>query len=216
MPPKAKYTREEIVASALDLVREKGIEALTARELGNRLGCSSRPVFTAFQNMEELKQEVMKAAGKMMSSYFQASRDFTPEFKKAGMMMIRFAVDEPKLFQLLLMQESPEERNYNDMLRIMGADVDYCIDIIKRDYALDDSRAQRLFDQLWLHSYAIGVLCATKMCRFTEEEISRMLGEVFAGILYLIKSGKIDTGLTDIQVQGDVSFGIGDIPRHKE
>lgn len=216
MPPKAKYTREEIAASALDLVREKGIEALTARELGNRLGCSSRPVFTAFQNMEELKQEVMKAAGEMMSSYFQASKDFIPEFKKAGMMMIRFAVDEPELFKLLLMQESPEERDFNDMLKIMGTEVDYCIDIIKRDYGLDDTRSRRLFHQMWLHSYAIGVLCATKMCRFTEEEISRMLGEVFAGILHLIKSGKIDTGVTDIQVQGDSGFGIGDIPRHKE
>ena len=34
MPPKAKYTREEIVQIALDLVSEKGIGALNARNLG--------------------------------------------------------------------------------------------------------------------------------------------------------------------------------------
>ena len=54
MPPKPKFTREEIVGTALDLVREKGIEALTARELGAKLGSSARPIFTVFRNMEEL------------------------------------------------------------------------------------------------------------------------------------------------------------------
>lgn len=51
MPPKAKYTREEIVQIALDLVSEKGIGALNARNLGAAMGTSTRPVFTAFKNM---------------------------------------------------------------------------------------------------------------------------------------------------------------------
>ena len=54
MPPKPKFTKEEIVAAALELVSEKGIEALTARELGVRLGSSARPIFTAFNSMEEV------------------------------------------------------------------------------------------------------------------------------------------------------------------
>ena len=37
MPPKPMFTREEIVQAALDIVSERGIEALTARELGVRL-----------------------------------------------------------------------------------------------------------------------------------------------------------------------------------
>ena len=32
MPPKAKYTREEIVQKAFEMTREKGIEAVVARE----------------------------------------------------------------------------------------------------------------------------------------------------------------------------------------
>ena len=52
MPPKPKFTKEEIVAAALTLVSEKGMEALTARELGLRLGSSARPIFTVFQSME--------------------------------------------------------------------------------------------------------------------------------------------------------------------
>ena len=62
MPPKPKFTKEEIVTAALELVSEKGIEALTARELGVRLGSSARPIFTVFNSMEEVQEEVRAAA----------------------------------------------------------------------------------------------------------------------------------------------------------
>ena len=40
MPPKPKYTKEEIIAAAFELVREAGSDALTAREVGKRLSTS--------------------------------------------------------------------------------------------------------------------------------------------------------------------------------
>ena len=61
MPPKPKYTKEEIINVALDMVREKGADSLTARDLGAKLGTSSRPIFTAFENMEDLKNAVTDA-----------------------------------------------------------------------------------------------------------------------------------------------------------
>ena len=46
MPPKPKFTKEEVVEVALKLVSERGIEALTARDLGLQLGSLARPIFT--------------------------------------------------------------------------------------------------------------------------------------------------------------------------
>ena len=40
MPPKPKFTKEEIVDAALDIVSRDGVEAMTAREVGERLGTS--------------------------------------------------------------------------------------------------------------------------------------------------------------------------------
>jgi len=48
VPPKAKFTKEEIVATALAIVKEQGIEALTARSLAKELDSSARPIFTVF------------------------------------------------------------------------------------------------------------------------------------------------------------------------
>ena len=37
MPPKAKFTREEIVSAALEITRAGGISAVTARAVGSKL-----------------------------------------------------------------------------------------------------------------------------------------------------------------------------------
>ena len=57
MPPKAKFTKAEIIEAALNIVRADGYEALTSRALGTYLGSSARPIFTVFKNMEEVQQE---------------------------------------------------------------------------------------------------------------------------------------------------------------
>ena len=62
MPPKPKFKKEDIIAVALELVSENGMDALTARELGNRLGSSARPIFTVFKSMKEVQEGVRTAA----------------------------------------------------------------------------------------------------------------------------------------------------------
>ena len=62
MPPKFKFTEDEIVSEALELVRTRGAKALTARALAERLGCSAKPIFGLFKNMEELQLRVLCAA----------------------------------------------------------------------------------------------------------------------------------------------------------
>lgn len=62
MPPKPKFTREEIVQTALDVVSRRGVEALTAKELGEAIGSSARPIFTVFSSMKEVRDAVRAAA----------------------------------------------------------------------------------------------------------------------------------------------------------
>ena len=57
MPPKAKFQKEEIVTAAFEIVRKEGWKALTARALGAKLGSSACPIFTVFQNMEEVERK---------------------------------------------------------------------------------------------------------------------------------------------------------------
>ncbi|MBQ8597301.1 MAG: TetR/AcrR family transcriptional regulator [Lachnospiraceae bacterium] len=189
MPPKAKYTREEIIDAAFQMTRESGIESVVARELGKRLGTSSSPIFTAFKNMEELYTEVRKVALREFESYVSDALNYMPAFKYVGMKMVEFAMREPKLFQLVYMREYDGCRSYDGVIAELGDTVDVCIEIMQKDYALSRQEAELLFRQVWLHTFGICVLVAGKVCRITPEEISEMLSMEFKGALMLIKSG---------------------------
>ncbi|MBO4987454.1 MAG: TetR/AcrR family transcriptional regulator, partial [Lachnospiraceae bacterium] len=155
MPPKPKYTREEIIDVAFELVRENGIEALVARELGKRMGTSSSPIFTAFKNMEELQQEVRAKALQEFESCISDALNYTPAFKHVGEKMIEFAAREPKLFQLIYMQEHEESKSYMDYIREeLGETVEVCITVMQKDYALSREDAEKLFAQTWMHTFA--------------------------------------------------------------
>lgn len=106
MPPKPKFTKDEMVQAALELVARRGTEALTARELGAALGSSARPIFTVFRSMDELQQAVREAAMRRFEQFVRQPVPGMPVFKQVGIQMARFAVEEPKLYQMLFMQEN--------------------------------------------------------------------------------------------------------------
>ncbi len=107
MPPKCRFTREEIIQAALDLTAEKGVGALTARGLAQRLGSSAKPIFGLFANMEEVQQEVVKAANLRYQEYLRQdmSAGRYPPYKASGMAYIRFAREQKELFKLLFMRD---------------------------------------------------------------------------------------------------------------
>ncbi|MGN0235435.1 MAG: TetR/AcrR family transcriptional regulator [Paludibacteraceae bacterium] len=69
MPRKVQFSREMIIDAAIEMVREKGYESINARDLGTWLGCSSRPLFTAFKNMEEVVEATRQEAAKRFLSF---------------------------------------------------------------------------------------------------------------------------------------------------
>lgn len=111
MPRKNMFTREQIVSSALELVREQGMEALTARGLGEKLGASSKPIFSWFRSMEQVQAAVMEAADQVYQTYLKSGMQEGkyPPFKAAGMAYIRFAKEEKQLFRLLFMRDRSHE-----------------------------------------------------------------------------------------------------------
>lgn len=196
MPPKAKFTREEIIEVALSLAADKGIRALTARELGAALGVSTRPIFTAFENMEEVLSEVRKAALAKFEEYARKAQEFTPVYKELGLQMVRFAAEQPKLYRLLFMTEKPEAKSFDDVFVNLGDMATLCVEAIQHDYELDYENARLLFQHNWIHTYAVGALIATGVCCFTEKEIQDMLSREFVAMLVLIKSGKAQSCTT--------------------
>lgn len=190
MPPKCKFTKEEIIRAALDLTREEGIDALTARALGAKLGSSPKPIFTVFENMEAVQGEVRKAAKALYAEYIQVGLHQELAFKGVGTQYILFAINEPKLFQLLFMSEQPQKPSVAGILPIIDESYDKILQSVQNGYGLGEKDAENLYRHLWIYTHGIAVLCATNMCSFTAEEISGMMTEVCRSLLKEIKGDK--------------------------
>lgn len=201
MPPKVKFTREQIIDAAIGIVRKNGISTLTARELGAALGVTAKPIFTAFENMDEVKSEVVARAKQIYDENQKDFINYKPAFKRHGMQTINFAQSEPKLFQLLFMSEEKNNLTFHQAMFEMMGNIDDVLDVIKTDYSLNEEDAKKLFDLLWIQVYGICVLSAQGVCYFTEEEISDILSTVFIGILTVIKSGNDKVYITEAKVK---------------
>jgi AcrR family transcriptional regulator len=97
MPPKFKFTKEQIVDAAFALVRRNGWKALSTRSIAGQLGSSARPIYSFFRSMEELEEEIVKKAVSLLHEYMNRQRTSDP-WHDHGIGYVLFAMEEKHLF----------------------------------------------------------------------------------------------------------------------
>ncbi len=177
-----------MITAALNLTRQEGIGAVTARGLGAQLGVSSRPIFTAFRNMEELHEEILKAARELYNGYVELGLADNPPFKGVGMQYFRFAREEPKLFELLFMRAGSAAYSLSDILPVIDDNSDKILRSVQESYGLSLESAHRLYRTLWIFTHGLGCLSVSGMSQLSYEEAGELLTEVFAGTLIRIRN----------------------------
>ena len=183
MPPRAKFTKDEIINAGLEILRTSDLSHVTAREIGKYLKSSARPIFTTFSNMSEVVEGIKEKARDIYDGYVQDGLKQDLAFKGVGQAYILFAVKEPKLFQLLFMRKLDQDIGVNKILPEIDDNYQAILSSITNNYPVSQDDAVMLYRHLWIYSHGIATLCATSMCKFTGEEIGNMLTEVFKSLL---------------------------------
>ena len=189
MPRKNMFTREQIVSSALELVREQGMEALTARGLGEKLGASSKPIFSWFRSMKQVQAAVMEAADQVYQTYLKSGMQEGkyPPFKAAGMAYIRFAKEEKQLFRLLFMRDRSHEPHQEKE----GAEVAALMtELVHKNAGLNEQSARMLYLENWIYVHGIASMIATGYLEFDEADISVMMTDVYRGLT--LRAGEVE------------------------
>ena len=178
MPPKCRFTREEIIQAALDLTAEKGVGALTARGLAQRLGSSAKPIFGLFANMEEVQQEVVKAANLRYQEYLRQdmSAGRYPPYKASGMAYLRFAREQKELFKLLFMRDRTHEE------KAAGDELEALLGLIQKNMGLSRDDAYRFHLEMWIYVHGIATMIATAYLEWDMDFISAALTDAYQGL----------------------------------
>lgn len=188
MPPKMKFTSEEIIAAALSLVREQGEGALNARALAGRLGCSTQPIFCNYATMEELRDAVLQAAYTYYHHALQAemAKGRYPAYKASGMLYISFAVNEPHLFRWLFMRERSAEEKQSGFSELD----EEVLALLAKMLGATREEAERFHFTMWMWVHGVASSVATGFLAFDEEEISACLSDVYFGLRLRFKKEK--------------------------
>jgi AcrR family transcriptional regulator len=183
MPPKCRFTREEVVAAALEIVREEGAAGVTARAVGARLGASSKVIFSLFENMEDLHREILHSADAVYQHFLE--EDMTegkyPPYKGSGMAYIRFAGEEKELFRLLFMRDRSGEHQEEPK------ELESLLTLIQKNTGLDREEAGQLHLELWIFVHGIATMLATGYVALDQETVSDLLTDAYRGIWMRIR-----------------------------
>lgn len=199
MPPKPKFSKEEIIDAALDIVSRDGVAALTARELGESSAARQARYSPFSKAWTEVMQAIRIEAMHRYDKYVSRARDYYPSFKAIGILMLRYAKEQPKLFQLLFMAENSQAQRFEDVFDSLGETAKLCIEFVMNDYGLTAEEARFLFQYVWTFTYGVSAMSATGMCDFSEDELVSMLGNEFMVVMSFIKSGMLGKAITDIR-----------------
>ena len=179
MPPKVKTTKEAIVSTAVEIVREQGANALNARAVAAVLGCSTQPIFSNFTTMEELRLAVVSEADTLYNEYIRREVELGeyPPYKASGMAYIRFAKEEKELFKLLFMRDRAGEEIPEKF--VIGQPVE---DILHTTTGLDGEAAKLFHLEMWAYVHGIATMYATGFIDLPWELVSRMLTDAYLGL----------------------------------
>lgn len=182
MAPKVKYTKDEIIVETLELVRTRGIEAVTARDVAVQLNTSPRPIFTWFDTMDELKLEVFKLAEEKYRRFIE--KGLKEELPVLGIckQSVMFARKEPELYRLLFLNKPI----YNTANRLNGFKLIQSLarSPIMQYFRVDARQADGYFHELYFITIALSTLSATGSCPYTDAKIKTILTEIAKSISY--------------------------------
>lgn len=179
MPPKIRITREEIVRTAVEVVRRDGADAVNARVIAGELNCSTQPVFSNFATMEELRHAVIAAANELYREYTDreiAAGEYPP-YKASGMAYIRFAGEEKELFKLLFMRDRSAEP-----VQTETEELHQVYQIVQTATGLDEAQGRLFHLEMWAYVHGIAAMTATGYLELDPALVSEMLTDAYQGL----------------------------------
>lgn len=179
MPPKVKVSKEDIVKTAVKLVREGGAESINARAVASALNCSTQPIFSNFATMDDLEKEIIEHAYGLYGDFIKREIECEkyPKYKAFGMAYIRFAKEEKELFKLLFMRDRSDEDTSP------SSDFEESVRMIMEINSLSYEKATLMHLELWACVHGIGTMLATSFLSLDWNLISDMISDVYNGVV---------------------------------
>ena len=178
MAPKNSATREEIIETAFAIVQQEGMAALTARNVAQKLGLSTRPVYSHFASMKDLQQEAICKARDLMLAY--VSKRYTNDiFLNMGTGAAFFARDHKALYRILFMKNN----DFKDLLSDFLMNLSKQMKKDERFTRMTRKERDDLLNKMWIFTHGFAsLICVGLIEEDSDQFIIGMMNKVGSAV----------------------------------
>lgn len=181
MPPKVKITKKMVADASFEIVRASGHENLNTRTIAEYLGCSTQPVLYNFATVDEIREAAYEIADKYHTSFIMPKETDENPMLTLGLKYVRFGYEEKNLFRFLFQTDKfggmdvtalMSDQNLSDIIKVMAKGLECDID-----------EAREMFLTFFCVAHGLASLLANNSMEYDEEQSTKMLENVFFGML---------------------------------
>jgi AcrR family transcriptional regulator len=115
MGPKVKFTREQIIDAAFEIVQTEGIDSITMRKIAEKMGGSVAPIYVNFKNVDELKDALIEKIISISRRFISEENTGNP-FRDIGNASLRFATEYSVIFRDLIVKGDKYMHGYDEKM----------------------------------------------------------------------------------------------------
>lgn len=172
MPPKSKTSKEDILNASFLIARKKGITEVNARSIAKQLNCSTQPLFRIYQNMNELKEDLIERI-------YQYYREFTERYSdddelfRVSYAYIEFARKEKNLFKAVYVSDVGGTRSLSQV--ITSTYNQNIIQKMVKQYQITEAKANQVFRDVRFYSHGIASYILVDSISLSDQEVVELL-----------------------------------------
>lgn len=191
MPPKQKITKDMILVTAREIVRNEGIESINSRNVAKKLGCSTQPIFSQFPTMEELRKDVHLYCCEVFETEVLEEKETENFLQQSYLKVIHLAKEEKQLFRLIFLSEYCLGSEFMQ-IRMTYESNNRIVTQIMNQYGLDEIAGRDILQRVSLLLQGIATLIATTNVEYSDDEVCGIMEQTIHDMVAGIKNRNKD------------------------
>ena len=180
MARKETVTKKMIQDNAFLMLQEEGIEAVTARKLATRIGCSTQPIFRLYENMSQLNNELFEMSMNYFEEYCsKCTGNHEQPFINLGLSYIQFASEEPNLFKILFLSK---ERMGKQLYELLNGKTEAVRKELMKAAQSGCKDPGQMFMKMWNFIHGAACMTITGDYDLNAEETAALLNDTYRAL----------------------------------
>ena len=170
--PRVKFTKKDILKATYDIMKQDGIQNISARKIANKFKGSTAPIYANFSTIEELKDEIVKLAEDKLKEYLYGNYSERKLMNGA----IGFIVFARELFRAIFLDGAKGfEALFNETMESLLKEEVLMVSFPTLTYENAKMAVMRLW--YWAFGYAT-LVCIGSIKDETNEDIERKIIDI--------------------------------------